>query len=292
MNRRTLWKTFRPALAVGLAACLVGGIAGAEPVLATDGHAVSAQAGKAVRKGSLQPIAGIWREAGATAPQTLTIYADGAYTLVSPDRKAFGKVRVTAEKHPDGSKSLWYSFYEDGGVTLEDKDTASPWYAAFKSANELWAAFPKTEKAATQTDMRSGHDGAIHFVRYAENNYAATSEGVQADDYLGVWGCGRCTAVISRETSGGYLVEVQWASSAAEGSRWTYHCTYDNFGALLFSDDNGTRTDYTYTEKGTSTNKKIYNDGSSTFVLREGVLTWQDKKENSGTPLEFMKSPQ
>lgn len=291
MSSKTLWKTFRPVLALGLSACLVGGVAATEPVLAADSHAVKAQASKTVKKNSLQPIAGIWREAGVSAPRTLTIYADGAYTLVAPDSKAFGKVRVTTEKHPDGSKSLWYSFFEEGGVVLEDKDSSSPWYSAFKSANELWAAFPKDEKAATQTDMRSGHDGAIHFVRYAENNYEATSEGVQADDYLGVWGCGRCTAVVSREASGGYLVEIQWASSAAEGSRWTYHCTYDNFGALLFSDDNGTRTDYAYTEKGASSNKEIYNDGSSTFVLREGVLTWQDKKENSGNPLEFMKSP-
>ena len=289
MNRRTLWKTFRPVLALGLSACLVGGVAAAEPVMAADGHAVNARASKAVRKNSIQPIAGIWREAGVSAPRTLTIYADGAYTLVSPDRKAFGKVRVTAEKHPDGSKSLWYSFYEDGGVTLEDKGTASPWYSAFKSANELWAAFPKEEQSATQMDLRSGHDGAIHFVRYDENGYHETSEGVQAEDYLGVWGCGRCTAVISREASGGYLVEIQWASSAAEGKRWTYHCTYDNFGAMLFSNDNGTCTDYAYAENGKNTNKEIYNDGSSTFVLREGVLTWQDKKENSGELMEFRK---
>lgn len=291
MNSNPLWKPFRPALALGLAACLFGGIVEAEPVMAADSKMPKAQNLKPVKKGSIQPIAGIWHEADAPNARTLTIYADGTYELISPDGKAFGKVKVTSEKHPDGSKSLWYSFHESGGIVLEDKDTASPWYSAFNSANELWAAFPKDENTATQTDLRSGHDGAIHFTRYAENGYDTTSAGIKADDYLGIWSCSRCTAVISREHSG-YLVEIQWASSAADGSRWTYHCTYDNFGAILFSNHDGTRIDYTYTEKGTGTDKKVYDDGSSVFVLRNGTLTWQDQKENSGHLLEFVKSPQ
>ena len=101
---------------------------------------------------------------------------------------------------------------------------------------------------------------------------------------------GRCTAVISREGAG-YLVEIQWASNAAEGSRWTYHCTYDNDAAILFSNSrsNGTRTDYAYTEENSVTNKEIYNDGSAVFILRNGTLTWQDKKENAGEDMEFIR---
>jgi len=173
---------------------------------------------------------------------------------------------------------------------LEDKDTASPWYKAYTSANELWAAFAKDNKAAVQTDLFSGHDGAMHFVRYAENGYAGTGFGIKADDYMGIWSCGRCNAVISREGDG-YLVEIQWASSAAEGSRWVYHCTYDNYAAILFSNGNGTRTDYVYSEEGVSRDTMAYNDGRALFVLRAGKMIWQDKKENTDNGVEFIKLP-
>lgn len=281
----------RPVLVLVLSACLVGGAALALPSIADAQKAagISAQATVA-SESSLQPIVGAWREAGDPEPRSLIIYADGAYELVYPEGKSFGMVKVTAEEHPDGSKSYWYSFYEEGGLTLEDAGSESSWYSAYTSANTLWAAFAKEEGVATQTELCSGQDGAMRFVRWWENDYHATSDGVEAADYLGVWGVGRCSAVISREGDG-YLVEIQWASSAAEGSRWTYHCTYDNDAGILFSNSrsNGTRTDYVYTEDGSLTNKEIYNDGSAIFILRNGTLTWQNQKEDSVEDLEFLR---
>ena len=287
---KTLREKFRPALALGLAACLVGGVSGAATA-APDTLAnaeVSAQALTAVES-SLQPIVGSWHEEDVLDARTLTIYADGKYELIyKGGGKAFGKVKVTPEEHPDGSKSLWYSFYEEGGLTLEDKDTANPWYSVYKTAFQLWAAFPKDEKAETQTTLLSGQDGAMRFVRNEENNYHATSKGVKAEDYLGVWACGRCNATVSRQGAG-YLVEIQWANSAAEGSLWSYPCSYDNYSGILFSNDDGTRTDYIYTEDGSVTNKMVYNDGHGVFVLRNGRMTWQDNKENAGDGIGFIK---
>lgn len=286
-----LRKKFCPALALGLAVCLFGGVAGASSAT-SDAHTavnVSTQS-LTVSESSLQPITGVWREAGDPEPRTLTIYSDGSYELVYPEGKAFGMVKVTIEEHPDGTKSLWYSFYEEGGLTLEDAGSPSPWYSAYTSANKLWAAFAKDGNVATQTELISGQDGAMRFVRFWENDYHATSSGVKADDYLGVWSVGRCSAVISREGSG-YLVEIQWASSAAEGSQWIYHCTYDNDAAVLFSNSrsNGRRVDYVCTEEGSMTNKEVYNDGSAVFVLRNGTLTWQNKKEDYSEDLKFIK---
>ncbi len=281
----------RPVLVLSLSACLVGGAALALLSIANaqDDAGISVQAPIA-RESSLQPIAGAWREAGDPESRRLTVYADGAYELVYPEGKSFGTVKVTAEEHPDGSKSYWYSFYEEGGLTLEEAGSASPWYSAYNSANKLWAAFAKEEGVATQTEICSGQDGAMRFVRGWENDYHVTSDGVEAADYLGVWGAGRCSAVISREGDG-YLVEIQWASSATEGSRWTYHCTYDNDAAILFSNSrsNGTRTDYAYTADGSLTNKEIYNDGSAIFILRNGTLTWQNQKEDSIGDMEFIR---
>ena len=286
-----LYKKFHTALKLGLAACLVGVIAGTAFAVPHAHAAVSVSPQSlTASESSLQPIAGVWREAGDPEPRVLTIYADDTYELVYPEGKAFGTVKVTSEEHPDGSKSLWYSFYEKGGLTLENAGSASPWYSAYTSANKLWAAFAKEEGVVTQVDLRAGQDGSMHFVRGWENDYHETSKGVKADDYLGIWGCGRCTATVSREGAG-YLVEIQWASSAAEGSRWIYHCTYDNDAAILFSNrrSNGTRIDYAYSEDGNVSDKMIYNDGESIFVLRNDTLTWQDKKENAGENMEFFK---
>ncbi len=291
----TLYKVlrtkFHSALTLGLAACFVGGIAGTEFIIPHAHAAVNISTQSLTASEScIQPIAGVWREAGDPEPRILTIYADGTYELVYPEGKAFGTVTVTPEEHPDGSKSLWYSFYEEGGLTLEDAGSASPWYSAYTSANKLWAAFAKEEGAVTQVDLRAGQDGIMHFIRGWEKDYHETSKGIKADDYLGIWGCGRYTATVSREGTG-YLVEIQWASSAAEGSRWIYHCTYDNDAAILFSNSrsNGTRIDYAYREDGSVSDKTIYNDGEGIFVLRSDTLTWQDKKENTGADMEFFK---
>ncbi|MBQ1415792.1 MAG: hypothetical protein IIY91_00500, partial [Selenomonas sp.] len=184
--QKTSHKILHSALLIGAAACFISGIAVGEPaVAAANSVGTAVQKAAAVSEYSIQPIAGTWREAGAADARNLVIYADGSYEMTCKERKAFGKVKVTAEEHPDGSKSYWYSFLESGGVVLEDKNTASPWYSAYTSANEQWAAFARDEKAATQTDLYSGHDGAMHFVRYAENGYDKNRAGIKAEDYVG-----------------------------------------------------------------------------------------------------------
>ena len=92
---KILRKSFRPALTAGLAACLVVGAAEAAPVSTEAPLSESAaQSMDAARESSLQPIVGTWREAGDPEPRVLTIYADGAYELVYPEGKAFGKVKA------------------------------------------------------------------------------------------------------------------------------------------------------------------------------------------------------
>ena len=53
----------------------------------------------------------------------------------------------------------------------------------------------------------------------------------------------------------------------------------------------GTRIDYVYSEDGTGKDKMVYNDGRALFVLRDGRMLWQDKKENTGNGVEFTKFP-
>lgn len=263
--RKRVRRKLRNFVAMGAAAYLFsGGIA----VIEAAAPEVSVNA--TVAEASIQDIAGIWHEEGVLNSRTLTVNGDGTYELAyKGGGKAFGLVKITYEEHPDGSKTPWYSFYEN------DKN--------------LWMGAARNEKQAVQTDLRLGHDGAMHFVRSAENDYNKTAKGVKAADYEGVWGCGRCTINISKERNGGYLVEVSWASSAAEGSRWLYHCTYDSYSAVLFCNGKGVKTDYRYLSEDKVENKEIYADGSTTFVMRDGVLHWLDKKENSGEDMDFFR---
>lgn len=288
--QETLHRILRHMLLIGTMTCFIASIAGGESAMAAANVAGIAAQKAAALIDSIQPVVGTWRETGATDARSLVIYADGKYEMTYKDGKSFGMVKVTTEEHPDGSKSYWYSFLEGGGVVLEDKNTVSPWYSAYTSANKLWAAFAKDEKKATQKDLYSGQDGAMHFVRYAENGYEKKRAGIKAEDYLGVWESGRCSAAVSREGNG-FLIEIQWASNAAEGSRWVYHCSYDNFAAILFSNGDGTRIDYVYEENGTSKENMVYNDGHALFVLRDGIMRWQDKKENMDNGVEFTKLP-
>jgi hypothetical protein len=47
--------------------------------------------------------------------------------------------------------------------------------------------------------------------------------------------------------------------------------------------------DYAFDDSGKESCKERYNNGTGIFVMRKGVLTWQDKKENAGESIEFIR---
>ncbi|MCR5175722.1 MAG: hypothetical protein K6C05_02610 [Anaerovibrio sp.] len=216
---------------------------------------------------SIQGIVGIWHQEDVTDEVLLTVNPDSTYKLIAGDGHAsYGTVHVTYDEHPDGTKSYWYVFNENDGT--------------------FWAGFTKNEKESTQTDMWSGHEGYIHFSRNYGDAFHATSKGVAPEEYLGVWGCGRCTVVISN-TVEGYLADISWASSAAEYTRWSYPCIYDTYNAVLVCPDQGLCLNCVTSEDGVETCTEVYHDGAAVFVMRDGILTWHDKKNNSGNAMEF-----
>ncbi|MBQ3450714.1 MAG: hypothetical protein IJG32_00405 [Selenomonadaceae bacterium] len=260
-------KQFRAALAVLI--CFAVGILLTVP--AKTHAAKTVTVAESVAAKNICGIVGVWREQNVPEPKLLTISADGTYQLLyGGGGVVYGTVKLTFDEHPDGSKSEWYTLYDGNG--------------------EFWIAFAKDKNPAEQTELRSGHDGATYFARADENIYHNTSAGVAADDYLGVWGCGRCTIDIAADGDN-YVVDINWASSAAEGSNWTYHCAYNAHCAILICNGGGVREDYVFTEDGAETFDRKYSDGYATFVLREGTLTWLDRKENVGDSMIFLNSP-
>jgi hypothetical protein len=110
----------------------------------------------------VRDIAGVWFEDGEKVldPRTLTVNVDGTYVL---DYKGGGfingTVAVETEEHPDGTETIWYSFYESDG--------------------NLWTGFQRTEEQP-QNDLYSGQDGEQHFLRAASGNATETSESTSA----------------------------------------------------------------------------------------------------------------
>lgn len=140
----------------------------------------------------------------------------------------------------------------------------------------IWGMSSETEAAingvATEYVVESK-------VSSTENDYHEMSTGITADDYLGVWNSGKCIVVIKEEARSGYSAHIRWASNAATGGVWNYHCTYDSHSAILVCNGGGVHAEYSPGQDDLIFDKK-YNDGSCTFSLREGVLTWHDNKTN------------
>lgn len=137
----------------------------------------------------------------------------------------------------------------------------------------MWGTSAETEAAingvATEYVVESK-------VSATENNYREMSTGIKADDYLGVWNSGKCIVAIEKEEDG-YSAHIRWASNAATGGAWNYHCTYDSHSAILVCNGGGIHAEYSPGQDGLIFDEK-YNDGSCTFSLREGVLIWHDNK--------------
>lgn len=91
-------------------------------------------------------LVGIWQEVDENGAKTLIIKEDGSFSLEYKGSVAVsGTVKVESEEHPDGSKSVWFSFYAEDG--------------------KLWEAFPFSTEENPQNNLWSGQDGELHFIR-------------------------------------------------------------------------------------------------------------------------------
>jgi hypothetical protein len=109
-------------------------------------------------------IAGVWFEDGEKAldPRTLTVSRDGTFVLEYKGGGAKnGKVVVETEAHPDGTETVWYSFYEEDDA--------------------LWTGFQRTPEQP-QEDLYSGQDGELHFIRAESINRPAETTAVTGSE--------------------------------------------------------------------------------------------------------------
>ena len=103
---------------------------------------------------SADDLVGEWSMPGTfgTRNNTLTIRKDGSVIMrYAAGGTRFGKVRLDAEEHPDGSKSWWYSFCDD--------------------EKEPWISFACGEQPVNR--ISSGQDGGTQYVRVSLADVAA-----------------------------------------------------------------------------------------------------------------------
>ena len=226
-----------------------------------------------VTKTDYMQIAGIWHEENVLDSRTLTVDGDGTYKLsYRGGGSEYGKIEIERQVlGVDDVVNIWYCFYKNDGT--------------------LWESFRLTERENMSPALVSGFDDTASVFGLGDGDSSGEPGNTLAavKRFMGNWSCGRCYISISNNGDGTYRAEVKWSSSAAEGSAWTYICTYDAENDALVCNGTGVNVHYLYTEEGQGTNTEIYNNGSAMFYTdNNGNLLWHDYYANVADGMEFM----
>ena len=225
-----------------------------------------------VTKTDYMQIAGVWYEENVLDSRALTIDGDGTYRLAyRGGGSEYGNIEIERQVLGfDDVTNIWYCFYKNDGT--------------------LWESFRLTERENMSPALVSGFDSNSSVFGLAADDASGEPNATLAavKRFMGNWSCGRCYISISNNGDGTYRAEVKWSSSAAEGSTWTYICTYDAENDALVCNGTGVNEHYVYTEDGQGTNTENYNNGSAMFYTDNNAnLLWHDYYENVADGMLF-----
>ena len=225
-----------------------------------------------VTKTDYMQIAGVWYEENVLDTRALTIDGDGTYRLAyRGGGSEYGKIEIERQVlGADDVVNIWYCFYKNDGT--------------------LWESFRLTERENMSPALVSGFDSSSSVFGLADGDASGEPDATLAavKRFMGNWSCGRCYISISSNGDGTYNADVKWSSSAAEGSAWTYICTYDAENDALVCNGTGVNVHYLYTEEGQGTNTEIYNNGSAMFYTdNDANLLWHDYNANVADGMLF-----
>ena len=225
-----------------------------------------------VTKTDYMQIAGVWYEENVLDTRALTIDGDGTYRLAyRGGGSEYGNIEIERQVlGADDVTNIWYCFYREDGT--------------------LWESFRLTARENMSPALVSGFDSSASVFGLADGDATGEPDATLAavKRFMGNWSCGRCYISISNNGDGTYNADVKWSSSAAEGSAWTYICTYDAENDALVCNGTGVNVHYLYTEEGQSTNTEIYNNGSAMFYTdNDANLLWHDYYGNVADGMLF-----
>ncbi|MGN0665281.1 MAG: hypothetical protein ACI4KF_02010 [Huintestinicola sp.] len=178
--------------------------------------------------------------------------------------------------------SLWHTLSENLGTENI--------YYTMDGGKELT---PKDLYPISSIPSDSPYMGSIFYHTHSDvqGDDGNTSENTQtAENYLGIWSCGRATLNISDNGDGTYQGEITWADSAFEDTEWVYILTFDADSQSMVCNNNAVKTYYEYKDEAPEPETTVmYTGGSGSFYLENGVITWYDAEEGCGEDMEFVK---
>ena len=189
-------------------------------------------------------------------------YLSGKFTMQNSDSSLTeGIIRLEYKPYSDGTQEGFYNLYDKNGVLL---------FSISTNTDIPFESFVST-------------DGITSYVRASLEQMAALS----GDDFIGTWSTGRIYITIEK-SGGGYEASVQWSSSAAESTHWTYSCVFT--GEYLDS-TNGRCVTSVYDEEGNESSTVEYTNGCAHFRINEnGNLIWEELRDyRVGSDTEFMR---
>jgi len=225
-----------------------------------------------VTKTDYMQIAGVWYEENVLDTRALTIDGDGTYKLsYRGGGSEYGNIQIERQVlGADDVTNIWYCFYREDGT--------------------LWESFRLTARENMSPALVSGFDNTASVFGLGDGDSSGEPDNSLAavKRFMGNWSCGRCYISISSNGDGTYNADIKWSSSAAEGSAWTYICTYDAENDALVCSGSGVNVDYVYTEDGQSSHTENYNNGSAMFYTdNNGNLLWHDYYANVADEMVF-----
>lgn len=150
-----------------------------------------------------------------------------------------------------------------------------------------------SKESSDDTTTNAAEDTANNDNNSAEDNTTnanKSNDNLEADAYVGTWGCDRATLTIEKDGDSNYKATISWADSAYAHSEWEYPLTYDSNNGKMVCSGNGKNSYIEYKDENSDPEITVnYTDGSATFSLTDNAITWDDAKENSGDGMSFVK---
>ena len=150
----------------------------------------------------------------------------------------------------------------------------------------------------TVIEVNTTYDNEWYSISYPEqigylrrSDVEPTDDRIAAEDFLGMWYCGRLWAQIEKAENG-YHVYIKWSWSPADGIVYEYNCFFDEATSVLRCSDSGTAVYYCADDAEPTEADHVkyeYNDGSAIFEIKDGNLYWTDGKEEGSEPQMFAR---
>ena len=202
---------------------------------------------------------------------------DGAAAVIRPSGSRFEVILETYDCGPDGFIYGYLCDYREEEGVLEARGTGIKRFSGWDEAREQEIA--QTEYEDGSAVFQINEEGLLIWKDRTGN----AGEGLLFSgmgDFEGTWVCGGIS--IDFYPIGG--IYDCWIDDADQGCSWRYFCSYDPKTDCVVSDiADGWKEFHDQTEP-------VYMDGEAVFrMLEDGTLRWEDKKENAGKDMVFIR---